>query len=198
MLIENIGISGDIITIWDTRYFSERAEELYNEMVSKTRYEIVLETKPKTIVLQEEIKYPIMEDVIDEETEEVVVDEMTGETKQKETGEFRIIQEEEKELLEEIISIEYKKTEEILEEEIAVKVREIKDDCNKHILAKYSMTDQSNLIQEWLFITATAQAEERKLSYEELTRLWEIGEVRTWIDQRVQKCRDDIALLYNK
>lgn len=166
-------------------------------MQSKARYEIVLETKPKTIVLQEEIKKPILKEVIDEETGEPVLDDM-GEKVMEETGEYEIVQPEVTEELEEIISVQYAETEEIREKLAFEEVQKVKAECNAHILARYSLTDQSNMVQQGLFITATAQAEKRDLSLEELKKLGEIKAARTWIEERVQKCREDVAAIYAK
>lgn len=73
--------------------------------------------------------------------------------------------------------------------------KEIKQKYQALIFAKYSLTDQLNMSNEAVQITALVQFEKRDFTDEETLKLLEIQEAKKWIDEQRQLCQNEILNL---
>lgn len=73
----------------------------------------------------------------------------------------------------------------------------IKQKYQDLIFSKYSLTDQLNMSQEALSISASAQFDKRDFTEDEIVRLTEIQEAKKWIDEQRANCQEEINLLNN-
>lgn len=65
------------------------------------------------------------------------------------------------------------------------------------IFSKYSLTDQLNMTNETLLITALAKYENRDFTKEEITKLLTNKDAKDWIDEQRKACQLDIENLSN-
>lgn len=71
----------------------------------------------------------------------------------------------------------------------------IKEKYQKIIFDKYSLTDQLNMSNEAVQITAVVQFEKRDFTEEETLKLLEIQEAKKWIYEKRKECQDEIIAL---
>ena len=71
----------------------------------------------------------------------------------------------------------------------------IKQKYQDLIFWKYSLTDQLNMSNEAVQITASAQFEKRDFTEDETLKLLEIQEVKKWIDEQRELCKQEIENL---
>lgn len=83
----------------------------------------------------------------------------------------------------------------IVEFDTKNKIEEIKEKYKKIIFDKYSLTDQLNLSQEELSITAIVAFEKRDFTEEESSRLSELLNIKKWIDEQRKACQLEIENL---
>ena len=83
----------------------------------------------------------------------------------------------------------------IVEFDTKNKIEEIKEKYKKIIFNKYSLTDQLNLSQEALSITAIVAFEKRDFTEEESSRLSELLNIKKWIDEQRKACQLEIENL---
>lgn len=83
----------------------------------------------------------------------------------------------------------------IVEFDTKNKIEEIKEKYKKIIFDKYSLTDQLNLSQEALSITAIVAFEQRDFTEEESSRLSELLNIKNWIDEQRKACQLEIENL---
>lgn len=83
----------------------------------------------------------------------------------------------------------------IVEFDTKNKIEEIKEKYKKIIFDKYSLTDQLNLSQEALSITAIVAFEKRDFTEEESSRLSELLNIKNWIDDQRKACQLEIENL---
>lgn len=83
----------------------------------------------------------------------------------------------------------------IVEFDTKNKIEEIKEKYKKIIFDKYSLTDQLNLSQEALSITAIVAFEKRDFTEEESSRLSELLNIKKWIDEQRKACQLEIENL---
>lgn len=83
----------------------------------------------------------------------------------------------------------------IVEFDTKNKIEEIKEKYKKIIFDKYSLTDQLNLSQEALSITAIVAFEKRDFTEEESSRLSELLNIKKWIDEQRIACQLEIENL---
>lgn len=74
---------------------------------------------------------------------------------------------------------------------------EIRQRYQELIFSKYSLTDQLNMTNETLLITALAKYENRDFTKEEITKLLANKDAKDWIDERRKDCQLDIENLSN-
>lgn len=74
---------------------------------------------------------------------------------------------------------------------------EIKQKYQDLIFSKYSLTDQLNMTNETLLITAIAKYENRDFTEEEIMKLLENKDAKDWIDNQRKSCQLEIENLSN-
>lgn len=74
---------------------------------------------------------------------------------------------------------------------------EIKQKYQDLIFSKYSLTDQLNMTNETLLITAIAKYENRDFTEEEIIKLLENKDAKDWIDNQRKSCQLEIENLSN-
>lgn len=72
---------------------------------------------------------------------------------------------------------------------------EIKQIYQELIFSKYSLTDQLNMTNETLLITALAKYENRDFTEEEIIKLLANKDVKDWIDEKRKACQLEIENL---
>lgn len=78
---------------------------------------------------------------------------------------------------------------EISQEEIEIEIKQKYQDI---IFSKYSLTDQLNMTNEILLITAIAKYENRDFTEEEIIKLLENKDAKDWIDEQRKSCQSEI------
>lgn len=84
-----------------------------------------------------------------------------------------------------------------IKESIDEKVFEIKQKYQDLIFSKYSLTDQLNMTNETLLVTAIAKYENRDFTEEEIMKLLENKDAKDWIDNQRKSCQLEIENLSN-
>lgn len=79
--------------------------------------------------------------------------------------------------------------------EIQKNINLIKQKYRDEIFARYSLTDQLNISNEAVQITALTQFEKRDFTEEETLKLLDIQEAKKWIDEKRKECQDEIIAL---
>lgn len=81
---------------------------------------------------------------------------------------------------------------EISKEEKEIEIKQIYQEL---IFSKYSLTDQMNMTNETLLITALAKYENRDFTEEEITKLLANKDAKDWIDEQRKACQLEIENL---